>query len=141
MERIVGAAARIGSDSSEQGRVSHAEANFLALHVAARLSQAGALIHSLEQRIAARFRPVGGGYPGEKQDGHGGPDRPAVTLRSGHAAKRIGKAGRNRKNRKHLQQIAERRGILKGMRTVRPEEATAVGAEHLDSFLRSRSEE
>ena len=99
--------------------------------------QAGLLIHSLEQRIASGFRPVRGGHAGQKQNRHRRPHRPAMALRSGHPAQRVGQPGRNHENGKHLQIIAQRRGILKRMRAVGVEESAAVRAQHLDRFLRS----
>src|SRR5579859_1027841 len=59
-----------------------------------------------------------------------------MTLRSGHSSQRISKASRNDEDREHLQEIAERRGILKWVRAVGIHETAAVGAQHLDGFLR-----
>ena len=47
-----------------------------------------------------------------------------------------GEAGGDEEDGEHLQEVRERRGVLEGMRAVGVEEAAAVGAEHLDGFLR-----
>ena len=59
-----------------------------------------------------------------------------MALRSGHAAERVGQARGDGENGKHLQIIAERGGILEGMGAVGIEETAAIGAQHLDGFLR-----
>ena len=96
----------------------------------------GMLVDSREQRIALGFRPVRRGHAGQKQSAMRAQTaqpwrcepvmRPSVYVRPAGIAK-IGN---------HLQKIAERRGILKRMGAVGVEEPAAVGAEHLDGFLR-----
>ena len=84
-----------------------------------------------------RFRGVNRRDAGEAQNGHGGPDGPAVALRAGHAAERVGESGAEREHHHDLHEIGERRGIFEWMRAIGVEEAAAVGAENLDGFLRS----
>ena len=83
------------------------------------------------------FGPVGGDEAGCKQDVHGGEDGPAVAGRAGHAAERVGESGGDDEDGEHLQEVRERRGVFEGVGAVGVEEAAAVGAEHLDGFLRS----
>ena len=45
-------------------------------------------------------------------------------------------AGADREDQQHLDQVGQRAGILERMRRVGVEEAAAVGAQHLDDFLR-----
>ena len=97
---------------------------------------AGALVDSVQQGIAVRLRPVSGRHSGDEQNRHGRPHRPAVAGRSGHAAQRVGESGWDGEDRKHLQEVGERRGVLEGMGAVGVEKSAAVGAQHLDGFLR-----
>ena len=55
---------------------------------------------------------------------------------AGHAAKGDGEAGGNEEDGEHLHQVREGGGVLEGVGAVGVEEASAVGAEHLDGFLR-----
>src|SRR3954470_9929150 len=59
-----------------------------------------------------------------------------MFLRPGHAAQCVGESAAERKYRHQLNEVRERRWILKRMCTVRLEEAAAVGAEFLDELLR-----
>ena len=54
-----------------------------------------------------------------------------------HAAEVIGEPAADGENRKHLQEIRERRRVFERMRGVGVDIAAAVGAEHLDRDLRS----
>ena len=83
-----------------------------------------------------RLGPVADGESGRKQHIHRREDCPAVARRAGHAAQRISEARADDEDRKNLQEVRERRRILIGMRAVGVEESAAVGAQHLDGFLR-----
>src|SRR6185312_1796206 len=89
-ERVVGAVhgatTCVGGDGRPQGGIGNAEADVLALHVAARLQRAGVLINANEQRISPSLSPVSGGNANHKKDGHGRPHCPAVALRTSHPA-------------------------------------------------------
>ena len=67
---------------------------------------------------------------------HRGQHRPALPHVADHAAEGQGQRGRDQEDRQHLDEVGERRRILVGMRRVGVHEAAAVGAEHLDRFLR-----
>ena len=94
------------------------------------------LIDSLKQRIAPSLRPVRSGHARHEQNRHSHPHRPAMALRSGHAAQRVGQPGGNHENGKHLQIVARRCGILERMGAVGVEKTAAVRAQHLNRFLR-----
>ena len=91
----------------------------------------------MQQRIAARFRPVGDSDSSEEQNGHGPPDGPAVRLRSRHASQRVRQPRADGEDRKHLDEVGQWRRILEWMSTVGVEETAAVGAVLLDDLLRS----
>ncbi len=135
MHAVYCATAGVGGYGGKQRGVRNAKTGFFAFHVSAGVHLARALIGAREQRIASCFRPIGGGHTGKKQDRHGRPHRPAVALRSGHAAKCVSQPGRNRKNQHHLKKVRERSRIFKRMGAVGVKEPSTVGAEFLDHFL------
>ncbi len=91
----------------------------------------------MQQRIWLRLGVVGDCDARSKQRRHRGEDGPAVRGGPRHAAEGDGERCGNQEDGEHLEQVRERRRVLKRMRAVRVEEAAAVGAEHLDGFLRS----
>jgi hypothetical protein len=95
-------------------------------------------VHGLrgQERVGLRLGPVGGEDSGEAECGHRGVDGPAVRGGARHAAEGDGEGRGDEKNGEHLQEVRERRGVLERMRAVGVEEATTVGAEHLDGLLR-----
>jgi len=117
-----------GDNRKERGE-DHAEADFLALHVAA------AETEGMHQRVTGSFCPIGDADADDEQSAHGRKDRPALTLVPDHAAKRWSILRRWQRSppsgsgwRSHP-----------GSRTdggVGIEEAAAVCAEHLDGKLR-----
>ena len=117
-------------DDGEQRGGNDAEADFLALHIAAGEAHRG------ERVVAVRFSPVANGHAGEEQDAHDREDGPTLALVADHAAEHIGERRPDREDREHLHEVRQRRRILEGMRGVGVEEAAAVGAEHLDRDLR-----
>src|SRR5579864_1228069 len=59
-----------------------------------------------------------------------------MPLRSGHATQRVREACGDYEDGKHLQKVAEGRGIFKWVCAIGIHESAAVGAQHLDGFLR-----
>ena len=84
---------------------------------------------------AARSCIARNGHDHEHQR-HRRQHRPALAGVADHAAEGEGQRGRDQEDRQHLDEVGERRRVLVGMRRVGVEEAAAVGAEHLDRFLR-----
>ena len=134
---VDGAAARVRGDGGEEGGVGDAEANFLAFHVAAGLGERGVLVDVVHERVGLRFGPVADEDAAEPEDGHRSQDGPAVFGRADHGAQRHGEAGGDEEDGEELQEVREGGGVLEGVRAVGVEEAAAVGAQHLDGFLRS----
>ena len=89
-----------------------------------------------EAGIAVLFGPIAGEGAGQKHDGTSGEDGPALAAVADHRAERVGETGGNNEDHDHLQEIGEGRGIFKWVRGIGVEEAAAVGADHLDGFLR-----
>ena len=90
----------------------------------------------MNEGVGLRLGPVDGGESGGEEDKHGGEDGPSVARRAGHAAQRVGEPGGNDEDGEDLEEVGERRGVLEGMGAVGVEESAAVGAQHLDGFLR-----
>ena len=78
--------------------------------------------------VGLRLGPAGGENSGEAQCGHRGVDGPAMRGGARHAAEGDREGRRDEKDGEHLQEVREGRGVLKRMRAVGVEEATAVGA-------------
>src|SRR5579862_7207934 len=127
-------AARVGSYRGKQGAVGDTETNFLAFHIAAGLQGTYMLIGPRQKRIAARLRPIGNGDARKKQNRHSCPHRPSMALGTGHATQRVSEAGADRENRQHLDEVGQRRWILKRMSTVSVEESAAVRTKLFDHF-------
>ena len=129
---------RVGGDGGEQRRVGDAEADLLALHVAAGCSAIDADRRRRAVGIAGRLGPVG---DRRRRRGTGCHRRARAPSPAGCPApclpKRVGQRRRgSAKMREHLEEVRERRRVLEGMRRVGVEEAAAVGAELLDDLLR-----
>ena len=90
----------------------------------------------VERGVAVALRPSRRRDAGEEQHDHRGEDRPALALVADHPAERVGQRRADREDREHLHEVGERGRVLERMRGVGVEEAAAVGAEHLDRFLR-----
>ena len=95
------------------------------------------LIRSGQQRISTGFSPVSNRHAGQKQNRHGSPNRPSVTLRTGHSPQCVGEATAYSEDREHLNQVRQRSRVLKRMRAVGVEKAAAVCSEFFDDLLRS----
>ena len=95
MHAIHGATTGVGRDRSKQCGVRDAEPHFLAFHVSAGVQRRCMLVGPGKKRITSCFRPIGRRHAGKKQESHRRPDCPAVTLRPGHPAERVGQAGGN----------------------------------------------
>jgi hypothetical protein len=134
----VDGAARIGRHGREQRRGGDAEADLLALHVAAGLERAAWRCVGQERRegrIVPRLRPVHRHHTNQQEDAHRGKQCPALPFVAHHAAEHIGESGSDPNQEEHLHKIGQRGWVLVGMGGVGVEEATAVGAENLDHFL------
>ena len=89
-----------------------------------------------EVGIARLFGAIDDEHSDQEHDAHRGKDRPALPRIADHLAERVGQPGRNHEDHQHLNEVGERRRVLKRMGGVGIEEAAAVGADHLDRFLR-----
>src|SRR5205823_2652001 len=76
-------------------------------------------------------------YPDQEHHGEGRENSPALARIADHLSEGVGQSARDQKDQEHRQQVAERGRILKRMRRVGIEEASPVGAELFDGFLRS----
>ena len=137
VHRIDRAARGVGRHRGEQGRIGDAEADFLALHVAAGLSALSAgRCQAGEGRIAG-LRPVGDDDAGQEQDAMTAkiaqPWRWLPTMRPNMLVR----PAPIEKISTICTKLVSGFGILERMGGVGVEEAAAVGAEHLDDFLRS----
>ncbi len=124
---------------AKSAEVGDAEAHFLAFHVAARLrrqSPRSPCRASPESDCRPAPPDSSEARPTKNMTRHGGENRPALPRVSDHLAEHIGQPGRDHEDHKHLQKVGERRGIFERMRGVGVEESAAVGAQHLDGFLR-----
>ena len=130
MHGVDRAAGRRRGDDRKERRECHAEAGFLAFHVAASETKA------VHQRISGRFRPIGNRDAGDEQNAHGSEDRPALTGVADHTAKNVGKGRADCEDRHHLDHVGNGVRVLERMRGIGVEETTAIGAEHLDRQLR-----
>ena len=134
MQRIVhgvhGAARGRGGDDGEQGRGGDAEADFLALRVAAGQSE------RVERVVAVRLRRVADDDAGDEEDAHDREHGPALPLVADHAAEDVGQRSAERKDRDHLHIVGKGGRIFERMRGIGVEEAAAICAEHLDRDLR-----
>ena len=134
MHGVDRAAGGSGGSGGKEGGVDHPEAHLLALQVADALVER----QSGERGIWAGLGSVGGENAGQEQDGHRPEYRPSLPLFARHAAKGVGQPGGDAENEQDFQEIGHPVGILERVRAVRVEEATAVGPEFLDHFLRAR---
>ena len=138
MHRVDRAAGRIGCHRREQSRIGDAEAHLLAFHIAAGL-QGGRRLVDVERgksRIARCLANIDGRDAGDEEKTHDREDRPALALIADHAAEDIGQRRADREDQDHLNQIGQRVRVFEGMRRIGVEEAAAIGAHHLDDFLR-----
>ena len=140
VEHAVDRTARGGRrDHGEQRGLGDAEAHLLALHVAAGLQARRRLRVDAEcgdAGIAVGFGGVDRERAAQPQHAHHRQDRPALALVADHAAEHVGERRADREDQHHLHEVGERVGILERMRGIGVEEAAAVGAQHLDDFLR-----
>src|ERR1700674_1148331 len=103
MYSIDRAATRIGGDGRKQRRVGDAKADFLALHVSARLESTGTLVNSVQERVASCFAQISRRNTAQEENRHRRPDRPAVALRSGHSPQGVSETCRDGEDRQPLQ--------------------------------------
>ncbi len=80
---------------------------------------------------------IGDEHAYQEHQGHGREDRPALPLVADHLAESVSEARGNQEDHQRFHEIAERRWIFVWVRGVRVHKAAAVGADHLDGFLRS----
>src|SRR5438034_11731937 len=107
MPAVNRAAAGVRGDSCPKCTVGDTEANFFALHVAARLRQRSLLISTCQQSVAASLRPVRDCYTGQEKDCHDGEYRPAMALRTRHAAKCVRESATQAEDRDQLNEIGQ----------------------------------
>ncbi|MNL24772.1 hypothetical protein D3C87_1462210 [compost metagenome] len=119
-----------GGDDRKERRECHAEASFLAFHVASGKAEA------VHQRISGRFRPIGHCNTGDEQNTHGSKDCPALTGVADHTAEDVGEGSTDREDRHHLDHVGDGIRVFERMRGIGIEETAAIGAEHLDRQLR-----
>jgi hypothetical protein len=89
------------------------------------------------KRVAGLFGRRDGHHGKHKQQRHRGQHGPALACVAHRAAEGETQRRRDQEDRQHLEEVAERRRVLVRMGRVGVEEAAAVGAQHLDGFLRS----
>src|ERR1039457_233997 len=126
-ETIVGAVPRAvaggGADHREQRGARDSKTDFLALHVAAIYPQA--IKRGIALLLAGRGDQAAAGEE-QEHDGKKGPALPAIVHR---LPERVSEGRRNGQDQEHLQQVRDRRSILKRVRRVGVEEAAAIRAE------------
>ena len=132
MHGIDAAVGGIGGGGGPERGVGDAEAHLLAFHVAGLAHMRGG-----DGGIALPFRPIGQAKPAQEQQAHHRKDRPALAGVLHHAAEGVGQRRADHQDGPHLHEIGQAGGILEGMRRIDVEEAAAIGAQHLDRFLRS----
>ena len=125
-------------NGGEQAGIGDAEAGFLAFHVAAALHGGDGLVGTQpgKQGVALLLEGHRADRKHQENHRHGREYRPALARIADHAAESEAERGRDQEDRQHLDEVGQRRRVLVGMRRVGVEEAAAVGAEHLDRFLR-----
>ena len=85
--------------TANRARVDDAEADLLALHVAAGQAEC------VERVVAVRLGPVADATPPMKMIAHDGEDGPALALVADHAAEQLVSAAEISKDRNHLHEI------------------------------------
>jgi hypothetical protein len=132
------AATGVGGNHREKRRVGNAEARLLAFHVAAGLRVRGGRLnpHLSQIGISGRLRTVSHKHARQEQHAHGGEERPALPRVLHHFAEGVSQPGGNDKDVEHLQEVRKGSGVLEGMSRIGVGEAAAIGADHLDGFLR-----
>ena len=138
MHAVDSTTARRRGDHRKQAAGVDAKARLLALHIAACLQAAGRLVHAqgAEQGVAGLLGRCDGDHRKRKQNGHGRQHGPALALVAHLDAKGKAQRRRNQEDGQHLQEVAEGCRVLKRVGRVGIEEAAAIGAQHLDGFLR-----
>ena len=130
------AATGVGRGGGKERGLRDAVAHLLTFQIAAGVDQRGFLVDPMQQWVWSRLGPVTNGVGGDEEDGHGGKHRPAVARRAGHLSQRDRQRGGNQQDQSHLDEVAEGGGIFKRVCTVGVEEASTIGAQFLNHFLR-----
>ena len=127
-----------GRGRRPEGGRGDAEADLLALHVAAGLQRRRRLVGAgpRQVRVAGLLAREDHAHAEHDQHHRGGEQRPALSPVAGELAEHVGEGHRDGEDRQHLEEVRERRRVLERVRRVGVEEAAAVGAELLDGLLR-----
>ena len=127
----------VGGRRRPQRRQNRAEADLLALHVAAGRQVRGGLVDGKlgEGGIGAGLGPAGDGEAAGEQHEHGEPDGQRLAQVADHPAERVDEARGDHQDEQRLDQVGDRGRVLVGMRRVDVEEAAAVRSQHLDGDL------
>ena len=132
MHGVHRAAGQARGDGGEQRGQREAEADLLALHVAASRVDARRMQHGR----AGRLGPVGDRHAADEDDGHRGEDRPGLAGIADQPAEGEDDGRGEHEHLPDLEGAGERGRVLEGMRSIGVEEAAAVGAQQLDGDLR-----
>ena len=119
-----------GGNGRKECRGGHAEAHFLALHIAARDTKR--MVH----RVTGRFRAIRHRNATGEQQQHRRQDRPALPDIADRLAKGDRQPRAEHEHAEQLHKIADRRRVFERVRRIGVEEAAAIGAEQLDRELR-----
>ena len=88
-------------------------------------------------RVTLQFRRHDRHHRHDKNQRHGPQQRMALTVITHHAAKGEAQRAGDQEYSQHLHHIGHRRRVFERMRRVGTKEATAVGPQHFNRFLRS----
>ncbi|OPY12857.1 MAG: hypothetical protein A4E66_00989 [Syntrophus sp. PtaB.Bin001] len=132
MHGVHGAAGSAGGHRGEKGGIEDSETDFLAFHVASRWIDSQGNQMGISRRL---------GLPADqdarqKQDSHGAPESPSVSLVIHTPAQMPGKAAGNQQNGQYLDEVCQWGRIFVRMSGVGVHKAAAVGSQHLDGSLR-----
>jgi hypothetical protein len=117
-----------------------AEADLLALHVAAAREMADRLVHPevRKERVAGDLRPHREREDRHQEHQHRGAESPALPPVLHQLAEREAEPGGDHQDGHALEEVGEGGGVLEGMGRVHVEEPAPVGAQLLDGDLRGR---
>src|ERR1017187_1131867 len=139
MHAVLRLATGVRGHNREQGLRRNAEAHLRVFYVSWRLRGRGLILQAQFRSvwIAGLLRRIYHEDSRQEHNTHCGKQRPSLPRILHHLAERVSQARWNHEDEQHLQEIRERRWVLERMGGIRVKEAAAVGAQHLDGFLRS----
>ena len=138
MRRVGRAGRAIRGGNRGEYRSANAEADLLALHVAADLSRLrlarrlGHMGSADELWIASLFSDAAHDQTSREERRHDPQQDPPLASAPNHSPEGVRQRGWKRHDRQHLHNVGQRRGILIGMRGVGVEKPTAIRAEFFD---------